>query len=311
MKSNTGYESVDYHPGRFKRLGRKIAWLFGVYLRPRHDAVVLTRNGLLSFDSKDKTTGRILHVYRNHEFDEMMQVVDFLRSQGILTAACDGTVVDVGGYLGMSSTAFLLENVFEHSLTFEPHPENFRLLQKNVAHNGLENRLQAFNMALSDASGELEFELSEKNYGDHRVRNAGQSAVGHFGEEQRQVIKVPAMRFDDFLAQHPEIDQDRIRFIWMDIQGHEGRFLKGAQEFLMRHPNVPVMMEFWPYAINRSGLREQEFVELCQSRFNSFVVIGEGKQKIEDIAGLGAYFEEHKDPEGGSAIMLMNRGFCA
>lgn len=199
---SSDYKTVDYHPGRIKRLLRKLFWLLVVYLSPRRSATVLTRNGLLTFDSKDKTTGRILHVHRNHEFDEMMLIVKYLRDKKLLTDSADGTVVDVGGYLGMSSSAFLLEDVFEKAVAFEPSPDNYRLLNVNITNNHLEDRLQAFNMALSDGNAELVFELSGKNFGDHRVRYGKKITEGHYNEDKRDVISVPAHCFDDFLAQH-------------------------------------------------------------------------------------------------------------
>jgi len=297
-------ECIDFKPNKLKRFLRKASWFFSVYLPKRHDATVLTRNGLLTFDSKDKTTGRILHVYRNHEFDDMMEIVAFLRDKGVLAKDCEGTVIDVGGYIGMSSTAFLLEKIFKQSLAFEPSPVNYKLLLKNIKNNSLSDSLQVFNIALSDKNGELNFELSKKNYGDHRIRN--NSEKGHFGEESREVIVVPARKFDDFLLEHTEIDQSNIRLIWMDIQGHEVKFIAGAKQFLLSHPNVPVIMEFWPYAMLRSGATKADFSELVSGIFNKFYSFGNEGFTEYDIAEIAVYFERNTDPEGGTAIMLTN-----
>ncbi len=300
------YRAVDYHPGQLKRLLRKLFWLLVVYLPARRQATVLTRNGRLTFDSKDKTTGRILHVHRNHEFDEMMLVVRFLRDKGFLAEHADGTVVDVGGYLGMSSSAFLLENVFEKAIAFEPSPDNYRLLEINIRNNHLQNRLRAFNMALSDENSELLFELSGKNFGDHRVRHGEGVSKGHYDEDKRNVIRVPASRFDDFLEQYSDIRRDDIRLVWMDIQGHEARFLSGAQDFLRQHPNVPVMMEFWPYAILRSGVSKKEFIERLTGMYQKYITFESGYAEEHLIDEIDGYFDLNSDPEGGSSVMLCN-----
>ncbi len=304
--SQKALERLDIKPSKLKRFIRKANWLFSVYLPKQHDSTVLTRNGLLTFDSKDRTTGRLLHVYRNHEFNDMMDIVEFLRNKGVLSSDCDGTVVDVGGYVGMSSTAFLLEKIFSRSLAFEPSPGNYRLLQKNIENNKLSRSLKAFNMALSDKNAELEFELSEKNYGDHRIRSGSMTAKGHFGEENRKVITVPARKFDDFLQEHAEIDQLDIRLIWMDVQGHEAKFISGAKQFLLEHPSVPIMMEFWPYAIQRSGVTRTEFVALVSGIFSKFYSFENSGLKEYSIAEIGAYFDRNTDPEGGAAVMLTN-----
>ena len=118
-------KTVNYHPGKLLRFVRKFIWFFTVYILPKHDATVLTRNGILTFNSKDKTTGRILHVYRHHEFEEICLYVDLLHKEGLLDKNDKGAMLDVGGYIGMSSTAFLLENFFNQSVAFEPSKFSF------------------------------------------------------------------------------------------------------------------------------------------------------------------------------------------
>ncbi|RPJ80913.1 MAG: hypothetical protein EHM18_17695, partial [Acidobacteria bacterium] len=51
--------------------------------------------------------------------------------------------------------------------------------------------------------------------------------------------------------------------VWVDIQGHEGHFLRGAQSLLRR--GVPIVTEFWPYAIERSGMSVEEYTSLVTS----------------------------------------------
>ncbi|MCK4874680.1 MAG: FkbM family methyltransferase, partial [Sulfurimonas sp.] len=181
---------IDISPNKLKKLLRKAYWLFSVYLPKQHDSIVLTRNGRLMFNSKDKTTGRILHVSRHHEINEMIETVDLLRNEDIIDNKEDSILVDVGGYIGMSSTGFLLNNKFQKALSFEPSPKNFRLLQKNIVLNGLEDRITPYNIALSDEKGTLDFELSNKNYGDNRVRKTSKN--GQYGESERSVISIEA-----------------------------------------------------------------------------------------------------------------------
>ncbi len=245
--------SIDIDPSKAKRFFRKMKWLFGVYHRPAHDAQVLTRNGLLRFHNKDKTTGRILHIFRHHEFDSIERVVTKLEEMGKLDGTRKGIVLDIGGYIGMSSTAFLLENFFEKAIAFEASPINFRYLQENIKLNHLDNRLIAYNMAVSDKEGTLELELCENNYGDNRVRNKNTHSKNEFNEQERKTVKIPAKAFDNFLTEHPEINPNDIKLIWMDIQGSEPLFIAGAKNFLTKNPYVPMAMEFWPYDIERSG----------------------------------------------------------
>lgn len=300
-------ESIDIEPNKIKRLFRKAYWLFSVYIWPQHDSMVLTRNGRLMFNSKDKTTGRILHVWRNHEFIEMKETVELLVKEKIIEKPQEGIVVDVGGYIGMSSTGFLLNDMFSKSLAFEPSPENFRLLEKNVALNGLEEKISAYNIALSDEAGTLEFELSTKNYGDNRVRKV--SSQGSYGEEERSVIDIKADTFDNFLKENPSIEQERIKFIWMDIQGHEANFIKGASKFLSEHKNIPVAMEFWPYAMERSGVIKEDFISNINDLYANFYIMNKLSDGSQEIKNIERYYDEllnSGDSSSGLNILLFN-----
>ncbi len=299
--------NINYHPGKLTRFLRKLAWYFTVYLPPERMVTVQTRNGLLTFNSKDKTTGRNLYVYRDHEFDDMMDYVSLLRKEGYLEQDKNQVVLDVGGYIGMSSTAFLLENIFDKSVAFEPFPDSYRLLERNISNNQLQGRMIAHNMALSDADGTLDFELSEKNYGDHRIRSGEHRQPDAFGEDKRTVIHVTACRFDDVDDVKLGVNKDDIGLVWMDIQGHEARFIKGASQFFKQHPQVPVVMEFWPYAIKRSGVTKQAFLELVGDLFTGYFVNEVGKFQYKDMGSLGDFFDEQDFPDKGSTIVLCNK----
>ena len=297
---------INYHPGRLTRFLRKISWFFTVYSPPQREVTIATRNGILTFNSKDKTTGRNLYIHRQHEFDDMMAIMSLLQEREYLGRQKGKVILDIGGYIGMSSTAFLLEDMFEKAIAFEASPDNFRLLQKNISNNNLEGRLVAHNIALSDCDGTLSIELSEKNYGDHRVRSEDNTQPDAFGESQRTVIQVQATRFDNLDDQLLGVDKNDIELIWMDIQGHEARFIKGAERFIRNHPHVPLVMEFWPYAIKRSGVSKQDFLNLIGSLFTGYFADIDGKYKPMSMDSLPEFFDEQEDPTKGSTIVLYN-----
>lgn len=303
---------LDIQPGRLKRFIRKLRWFFFIYLGRPRVVCLLTRNGLLRFWSKDKTTGRILHVYRNHEFAEITGIHDELARRGKLSAN-KYSLLDIGGYIGMSSIAFLLEKRFRQAYAFEPCPRNFKLLEENIALNNLEGQLIAFNVALSDREGSIDFELSDKNNGDNRVRGAGTVGPNAYQEAERSLIRVQSNSLDQFLVEHREIRPDSIGLIWMDIQGHEPFFFCGAKDFLMQNPGVPVYMELWPYAIRRSGADLEEFFEICEKYFTELVHgpnLGAGQteptSKLRQLyTKLEKISTETKDPGYGTNILLL------
>ena len=175
---------MSQRAGKLTRLMRKLRWFFLVYCLPRHDASVMTKNGLLSFDSRDRTLGRSLHLEREFEFDGMMKTVELLQQQSYISKDLSHAVMlDVGGYIGMISVGFVRTGTFGRAIAFEPNPINYRLLQKNIAQNGLSDKITAYNVALSDRKETLSMELSAKNYGDHRIREQSNEDTGdHYGE---------------------------------------------------------------------------------------------------------------------------------
>lgn len=290
---------------KLTRLGRKLTWLFTVYLQSPHVASVETKNGLLSFYNKDRTLGRSLSVEREFEFDGMHSCVKLLVDNKHITEPEKGTVMDVGGYIGMIGIGFLTAKLFSKALMFEPNPESFKLIEKNIKQNNMVDSIQAFNVALSNEESELIMELSHKNYGDHRIRKEGSVEAGHYDEDKRKTISVRATTLDTIVAENPDVDFDGVKLIWMDIQGHEGNFLEGAAGFLRSHKNIPVAMEFWPYGLLRAGMTKEIFCARVKELFNHFYILDENQ--LYDISKLDDYFEQFSaTPSGGCHLILVN-----
>src|SRR5438094_750470 len=77
--------------------------------------------------------------------------------------------VDVGANIGYHTLIFA-RAVGERGRVFayEPDPDNFRLLRRNVELNGYRN-VRPFQAAVSDRSGTLTLYLSRDNPADHRA----------------------------------------------------------------------------------------------------------------------------------------------
>ena len=78
------------------------------------------------------------------------------------------TFLDIGANLGYYAVLGALA-VGEKGrvFAFEPEPDNFQLLQRNLQRNALAERADCFAVALSDAEGEMPLYLNEHNRGDH------------------------------------------------------------------------------------------------------------------------------------------------
>ena len=292
-------------PSKLIRFVRKVKWLFGIYLLPQHIATVDTLNGLLSFNSKDRTLGRQLYVFREFEYHEMIDDIKLLRDIGYLPIEDGGRVMDVGGYVGMISVGFLKAGIFDSALAIEPNPSSFALLEKNAKQNHLGQKLGRRNIALSDASSVLTMELSHKNFGDNRIRSSTHGEENVFNEESRKTIDIEAITLDEFYQREPGLFDD-LRLIWMDIQGHEGKFFAGGETFFKTRPGIPDIMEFWPYGLRRSGVTREEFCHIVRNTFTHFHTLGDSSGTPRDIADIEQTYDRFAQPHQGAHLIFIN-----
>lgn len=284
---------------KLKRLLRKLVWFFTVYIIPRHDSTIKVKNGILTFDSKDRTIGRSLYLEGDFDYSEIHKLVGFLKNEGFLKEPEKNIVLDVGANIGMISIAMLRDSLFSEAIAFEPDPNNFRLLEINYEQNGLVDRVKALNVGLSNMSCKIQMELSDKNCGDHRIRSSDDTCEALMGEEDRKTIDVDIKTLDEVLVSS-DLDAGRVKLIWMDIQGHEGKFFQGATGFFRAHKDVPVFMEFWPYAIERSGINKYDFCNAVEALFNSFYLVEGDDFCLKSIGEIGLVFDRYSGPDGSA-----------
>jgi FkbM family methyltransferase len=283
-----------------RRVLRKIGWRL-IHLGPRRDVRIDTENGVLFCDSKDWLIGKYLYVDRSYEAESISTTLEFLRNEGYLKPGRARTVLDVGANIGMICIALLKDGHFERAVAFEPSPTNFRLLKKNVATNGLGDRVTCFPYALSFENGETDLEISRHNSGDNSIRASGEGLA--FGEDERPSVKTEVRSLDSLVLSDPGIDASDTDLVWVDIQGYEGFFFIGASEFLRR--GMPVVSEFWPYGINRAGMSREEFCRVVAARFGKFAHLRNGRFELLPINAIASLFEIYRAPrEFGHLIFL-------
>jgi len=296
-------------PLRLRRAARKLAWRAlrgGPGRRPRI-LTVPTANGLLSFSNMDVLNAKGLFVQREWEIDLIRRSVAYLESAGYGRPSGADVLVDAGANIGMICIAMLREGFFREALAFEPYPDHIALLTRNIEQNGLAERIRPFPCALSDAEGEAAIELSEINAGDHRLRADRPRTEARMGEEARRTLRVPRRALDEVLDSDPAVDPSRIGLIWIDVQGHEGHLFRGAARTIAR--GVPVVTEFWPYGILRSGLDRDAYVEIVRSLFDRVIVINPPGNATEtlDAAAVSRLFDEAPRPEQHLELILLPR----
>jgi FkbM family methyltransferase len=180
----------------------------------------------------------------------------------------DDIVIDIGVNIGYYTLIFAgLVGESGRVFAFEPDPDNFVLLNRNVKENKFEN-VVLINKAVSDKNGKTRLYLSENNKGDHRIYDSGES---------RKSIMVETVCLDEFLKDY----KDKINFVKMDIQGAEGNALKGMAGLIKNNKKIKILTEFWPTGLNNFYFDSKKFLEILEDcSFNFYDILKVGLIKI-------------------------------
>ncbi len=137
---------------------------------------------------------------------------------------------DVGACIGEYSVWLARKGY--RCFAFEPVPGSYEMLTKNIALNGLQNKVRAFNFGLGDKSSIEHFKLHAVNPGaNHRVNTAtAQTTQGEI-RPMDEVFKT--------LNLHPSNNI----LVKIDIEGMEVEMLKGSEHFIRYFDNVTFIIE--------------------------------------------------------------------
>lgn len=127
--------------------------------------------------------------------------------------------IDIGANIGVYS--LLAAKRFGHLniYSYEPHPEAFKRLAKNIINNNFENRIVATNKALSNVQGTMFIE-GPKNLGINQSGGATLSSIGS--------NKISVKTGDSEL----QLFNEKIA-IKIDVEGHEYNVIEGLKNILI------------------------------------------------------------------------------
>jgi FkbM family methyltransferase len=142
----------------------------------------------------------------------------------------DGIFFDLGAHIGQYT---LVASPLCHGVhSFEPIPETFQLLQRNVQANGLAN-VFANQCAVSDSSGEVTIYEGDVSTLDRSSLRAPSQISG-------RSFVVPSISIDAYATKHKVIPN----LIKIDVEGAEIPVLRGAANLLReKHPTLIVEVD--------------------------------------------------------------------
>lgn len=190
--------------------------------------------------TNDKVISKEIYVSGEFDIIKLERSLNFLNQKKKIN-----NLYDIGANIGVTCISALNRGLVNFAYAVEPEPANFKLLKINIELNNLQNKIKFYNCALSNKDDEiLDMEISENNSGDNRIKK--NVLFNYHGEEKRQLVQVKTRRFDTLFENANTND-----LVWMDTQGYEPVIMQGANNLIPK--KIPIVVEFWPYALKRSG----------------------------------------------------------
>ena len=206
--------------------------------------------------SDDVITARIL-LRGDWQRGDLERVVEMLKVH--VPAAQGRLFVDVGGNIGSQTVYAMLSGFFSGAVVVEPEPQNFLLLEENLAANHLSARVKAFNCAAAARAGTMFLVRSTWNKGGHAIdeRRSQTSSNGAIAVEVRPLQAI---------LREAGIAAKDLGLVWIDVNGTELSVLQGMTEIL--ECRVPIVIEHLPSLISVETARAVH--RLLSSYYTSF-----------------------------------------
>ena len=154
-------------------------------------------------------------------------------------------VLDLGANIGYFTCLFAqLVGEKGKVFSFEPEPNNFKLLQKNVEVNGYKNVILE-QKAVSNIKSKIKMYISNSPK-DHRIYPT---------EDNQESIEIECITLDEFFKDYNK----KIDFIKSNIQGADYAAFKGMKStFEKSKSNIVMAIEFNPAMIKEFGSGDSE-----------------------------------------------------
>ncbi len=209
-----------------------------------------------AFSANDWIIGRSLYINGRWDDEYMEATMNLLAERAEGVPFSEGVFVDVGANIGTTTIQALSRFNARRAIAVEPSPLCLPYLYANLAANRLSGSCEIIEAALSDAPGEVAFQVGQNNSG------AGEVVQRHGVRDH--VVRSQML---DEIIRSLGIGFDELSLIWIDTEGHEYRVLSGAKNVI--EAGTPIVIEFWPHRLRENG----DFAPLVEMLASSFKTI--------------------------------------
>lgn len=166
-------------------------------------------------------------------------------------------MLDIGASAG-SYSLLAARRLDLHVLAFEPNPEVFAVLQRNIALNGLEDRVKLIPFALFDRAGPSKLKIPT-------IRSS--SGLACLGQPKRfkkwRVVDVETRRLDDLTGILESNGFATIDLMKIDVEGAELQVLRGAERLIGRS-KPKIFLEYYELNTRQFGYDPREIEKLLK-----------------------------------------------
>lgn len=179
-------------------------------------------------------------------------------------------VIDIGANIGYYTLVFSqIVGTDGRVYAFEPDPNNFALLKKNIEINNLKN-VVLIQKAVSDVSKPLSLYLCDYNHAQHRIYPSPRC---------NEKIMVESTTIDEYFSESEFYN--RINFVKIDVEGAEYDVIEGMQKTLKSNPELKILCEFSPKQIREHRLKPEDILnQLLRYNFKIYPITTAGEKII-------------------------------
>lgn len=165
-------------------------------------------------------------------------------------------VIDIGANMGYYTLLFAkLVGKKGKVYSFEPEPNNFALLKKNISINNYHN-VNIQQKAVSNTNKKINLYLSKKSTGQHTI------APSRFCDKK---IQVKSIRLDDDI-------NEKIDFVKIDVEGAEYHVLSGMKNIL-KNQKIKLLLEFQTKNLQEHSTAPDDFFNFLEAeKFKIFYI---------------------------------------
>ena len=191
-------------------------------------------------------------------------------------------VVDIGANIGYYTLlAARLVGQKGTVYAFEPEPDNYEILIRNINANEF-NNVVAVRKGIYKDTGKISFNIGEYS-GAHSLFNPYSSIIN--------TIEIETITLDDFfIDKSPVIDVIKI-----DVEGAEMTVLLGMHRMIHENQNIIIITEFYPPGLESSGYTPYQYYSKIREWGLQYIyAINEKQGKIEkcDFSDIMKLYED-------------------